>query len=280
MNNIVPLSVENMNLADAMGFSPSAGSSGASVDLYRISTGVIQEVVEGKVANSPVFKIKKGDDEFLSRSMTVRFFVERQRWQKWDSVNNAFHRTVMSTNLNADLKDTLGTFNLGRPSGYIKDFNALPKDKQDYIRSVSRVKVLMGLATFVDPFVEGGEPVVEHNGEVPIVLDVKNRESLKSIDATIGKLMGKRVSPVENLITLTPESRSMPNGNKFAVISASLGDTVGFAEGDNEVLGNFIDYVERSNEYILNKWEEQNVERISNEDAEIVANIVDVQDFE
>ena len=81
MNNIVPLSVENMNLADAMGFSPSAGSSGASVDLYRVSTGVIQEVVEGKVANSPVFKIKKGDDEFLSRGMAVRFFVERQRWR-------------------------------------------------------------------------------------------------------------------------------------------------------------------------------------------------------
>jgi hypothetical protein len=241
---------------------------------------VIQEVVEGKVANSPVFKIKKGDDEFLSRGMAVRFFVERQRWQKWDSINNAFHRTVMSTNLNADLKDTLGTFNLGRPSGYIKDFNALPKDQQDYIRSVSRVKVLMGLATFIDPFVEGGEPVVEHNGEVPIVLDVKNRESLKSIDTTIGKLMGKRISPVENLITLTPEVRSMPNGNKFAVISASLGDTVGFAEGDNEVLGNFIDYVERSNEYVLNKWEESNVERISDEDAEIVASIVDVQDFE
>jgi len=46
------------------------------------------------------------------------------------------------------------------------------------------------------------------------------------------------------------------------------------------VLGDFIDYVERSNEYVLNKWEENNVERISDEDAEIVANIVDVQDFE
>ena len=195
-------------------------------------------------------------------------------------LNTGEFATLPSTNLNADLKDTLRTFNFGRPSGYIKDFNALPKDQQDYIRSVSRVKVLMGLATFIDPFIEGGEPVVEHNGEVPIVLDVKNRESLKSIDATIAKLMGKRVSPVENLITLMPESRSMPNGNKFAVISASLGDTVGFSEGDNEVLGNFIDYVERSNEYVLNKWEENNVERISDEDAEIVASIVDVQDFE
>jgi len=279
MNNIVPLSVENMNLADAMGFSPSISPSN-TVDLYRITTGVIQEVVDGKVANSPVFKIKKGDEQFLARSLDVRFFVERQRWQKWDSSNNLFQRTVMANNLNMDLKDTLGTFNLGRPSGYIKDFNALPKDQQDFIRSVNRYKVLMGMAVFKDAFVEGGDPVLEHNGEVPFVYDIKNRESLKSIDATITKLMSKRISPVENLITLTPEERTMPNGTKFAVVSASLGATVGFSDGDNDVLQNFMDYVERNNEYILKKWEEQNVERISEEEANIVDNIVDVQDFE
>lgn len=279
MNNVVPLSVENMNLADAMGFSPSSSSSNTS-EIYRISTGVIQEVVDGKVANSPVFKIKKGDEEFLARSLDVRLFVERQRWQKWDSVNNVFQRSVMANNLNMDLKDTLGTFNLGRPSGYIKDFAALPKDQQDFIRSVNRYKIFMGLAVFNDAFVEGGDPVLEHNGEVPFVFDVKNRESLKSIDATISKLMNKRISPVENLITLTPEERSMPNGSKFAVVSAALGATVGFSDGDNDVLQNFIEYVERSNEYILKKWEENNVERVSDEDSAIVANIVDVQDFE
>ena len=279
MNNVVPLSVENMNLADAMGFSPSSSSSNTS-EIYRISTGVIQEVVDGKVANSPVFKVKKGDEEFLARSLDVRLFVERQRWQKWDSVNNVFQRSVMANNLNMDLKDTLGTFNLGRPSGYIKDFAALPKDQQDFIRSVNRYKIFMGLAVFNDAFVEGGDPVLEHNGEVPFVFDVKNRESLKSIDGTISKLMNKRISPVENLITLTPEERSMPNGSKFAVVSAALGATVGFSDGDNDVLQNFIEYVERSNEYILKKWEENNVERISDEDSAIVANIVDVQDFE
>lgn len=279
MNNIVPLSVENMNLADAMGFSPSTSPSN-TVDLYRVTTGVIQEVVDGKVANSPVFKIKKDEDVFLARSLDVRFFVERQRWQKWDSSNNVFQRTVMANNLNMDLKDTLGTFNLGRPSGYIKDFNALPKDQQDFIRSVNRYKVLMGVAVFKDAFVEGGDPVLDHKGEVPFVYDVKNRESLKSIDATITKLMSKRISPVENLITLTPEERTMPNGTKFAVVSASLGATVGFSDGDNDVLQNFMDYVERNNEYILKKWEEQNVERISEEEANIVDNIVDVQDFE
>jgi hypothetical protein len=180
-----------------------------------------------------------------------------------------------------DLKDVLGGFNLGRPTGYIKDFKALPADQQDLIRSVSRVKVLMGMARVNGAFIEGGDEVDTFDGiEVPFVYDVKNRESMQAIDATIGKLMNKRLSPVENLITLKGSGRSMPSGTKFAVVESDLGETVGFADGDNDVLQNFLSYIENSNQYILNKWEENNVERISAEDSAIVGSIVDVQDFE
>ena len=71
----------------------------------------------------------------------------------------------------------------------------------------------------------------------------------------------------------------MPNG-KYIVIHSSLGDLVGFADGDNDILKECVEYVQRSNEYILNKWDEANVENLSSEDAEIVNSIVDVQDFE
>ena len=280
--NVVPLKVDNMNLADAMGFSAAAGaSSKATSDLYRISTAVIQEVEGKKVVDSPVFKLRKDDDTYLARSLDVRFFAERQRWQKWDSNSNSFLRTVMSTNLNMDLKDILGGFNLGRPTGYIKDFKALPADQQDLIRSVSRVKVLMGMARVNGAFIEGGDAVDTFDDmEIPFVYDVKNRESMQAIDGTIAKLMNKRLSPVENLITLIGSGRSMPSGTKFAVVESDLGETVGFADGDNDVLQNFLSYIENSNQYILNKWEENNVERISAEDSAIVGSIVDVQDFE
>ena len=51
--NAVALKVENMNLADAMGFS--APTTPTQSSLRRITGTVIQEVVEGKVASSPVF---------------------------------------------------------------------------------------------------------------------------------------------------------------------------------------------------------------------------------
>jgi len=280
MSMEVALSVDNMNLADAMGFGSTAEGSGGSSNLHRITSTVIQEAVDGKVTNSPVFKIKKDEEVFYSREIELRIFTQRQRWQKWDSENSMFHKTVMSTNLNVDLKDTLGTFNLGRPTGYIKDFNGLPEATKDIMRSVDRVKVYMGMAYFSDPFVEGGEPVVGYESEVPFVADIKNRESLKSIDDIIKKLQTKRILPVEHLIKLRGDVRAMPNGNKYAVIQASLGEMVTITEADNDALKDFVSYVENQNDYILNKWDETHVEKLDKESSKIVSNIVDLEDFE
>jgi hypothetical protein len=277
MNNAVALKVDNMNLTDAMGFSTPAVSQSS---LSRITGTVIQEVEDGKVVQTPVFKITSDDDSYLARSVEVRLFAERQKWQQWDSENKTMQKSVLSNSLNIDLKDTLGTFNLGRPSGYIKDFQALPKDQQDLIRSVNRVKVMMGMVKVVDPFYEGGGTPSNVDEEFAFVMDVKNRDSLKFIDGTVGKLIKKKISPAEHRITLLGETRTLPNGNPYMVTNASLGEFVGLSEGDNEILQNFLDYVESSNEYVTTKWAEENVETISPKDKDIVTNIVDVEDFD
>ena len=277
MNNAVALKVDNMNLTDAMGFSTPAVSQSS---LSRITGTVIQEVEDGKVVQTPVFKITSDDDSYLARSVEVRLFAERQKWQQWDSENKTMQKSVLSNSLNIDLKDTLGTFNLGRPSGYIKDFQALPKDQQDLIRSVNRVKVMMGMVKVVDPFYEGGGTPSNVDEEFAFVMDVKNRDSLKFIDGTVGKLIKKKISPAEHRITLLGETRTLPNGNPYMVTNASLGEFVGLSDGDNEILQNFLDYVESSNEYVTTKWAEENVETISPQDQDIVTNIVDVEDFD
>jgi hypothetical protein len=261
-----------------MGFSSPAAQSQSS--LRRITGTVIQEVIDGKVASSPVFKITSDDDVVYAREVEVRLFAERQKWQRWDSENKTMQKSVMSNSLNIDLKDTLGTFNLGRPSGYIKDFQALPKDQQDQIRSVSRVKVMMGKAKLVGAFYEGGEPATGYDDEFEFVMDVKNRDSLKFIDGVVGKLMKKKISPAEHTIALLGETRSLPNGNPYMVTNASLSEFVGLADGDNQTLQDFLDYVDSSNEYVIGKWEEKNVETLSPSDQDIVTNIVDVEDFD
>jgi hypothetical protein len=111
-------------------------------------------------------------------------------------------------------------------------------------------------------------------------MDVKNRDSLKSIDTTVGKLIKKRINPAEQSIALLGETQTLPNGNPFMVIGASLSDFVGLQEGDNDTLQNFLDYVGANNDYVNTKWEENNVETISPAEQDIISNIVDVEDFE
>ena len=277
MSTEVALSVDGMNLADAMGFT--ATTTQAQSTLWRV-TAVVKQGIDGKkIVNTPMFKLRKGDEEVYTESLSMRLFAERQQWTKWDSEANTTQKTVLAQNLNNDLKDTLGGFNLGRPTGYVQDWDALPETTKNVMRSVKRTKVFMGMAGAANATNEDGDSV-EFSGEVPFIFDVKNPTSLKSMNAATGVLMGKGITPIEHTILLGANQQTMPNGNMFAEVSASLGERVGFTDGDNETLRDFIAYIERTNSWILSKWDERNVANISPEDAAIVGSIVEVQDFE
>jgi len=277
MSTEVALSVDGMNLADAMGFTATTVQSQST--LWRV-TAVVKQGIDGKkIVNTPMFKLRKGDEEVYTESLSMRLFAERQQWTKWDSEANTTQKTVLAQNLNNDLKDTLGGFNLGRPTGYVQDWDALPETTKNVMRSVKRTKVFMGMVGAANPTNEDGDSV-EFSGEVPFIFDVKNPTSLKSMNAATGALMGKGITPIEHTILLGANQQTMPNGNMFAEVSASLGERVGFTDGDNETLRDFIAYIERTNSWILSKWDERNVANISPEDAAIVGSIVEVQDFE
>ncbi len=277
MSTEVALSVDGMNLADAMGFT--ATTTQAQSTLWRV-TAVVKQGIDGKkIVNTPMFKLRKGDEEVYTESLSMRLFAERQQWTKWDSEANTTQKTVLAQNLNNDLKDTLGGFNLGRRAGYVPDWDSLPETTKNLMRTVKRTKVFMGMAGAVEATNEDGDSI-EFSGEVPFIFDVKNPTSLKSMNAATGALMGKGITPIEHTILLGANQQTMPNGNMFAEVSASLGERVGFTDGDNETLRDFIAYIERTNSWILSKWDERNVANISPEDAAIVGSIVEVQDFE
>lgn len=283
MSNAVALQVENMNLADAMGFSVQGGASAPSLARLQLVHGAItKEVEDEEKITVPVgaFKFISGDDVVYSKGVSMRLFAERQQWQRWDADQGTMQKSLMSNNLNADLKDTLGTFNLGRPSGYIKDFQALPEAQKEVIRSVNRVKIYMGEIKLNKAINEDGEALEGYSDWTPFVFDVKNRDTMKSMDAVVGKIMGKRISPIEYTISLTGKRNKLPSGGSFATAEATLGERTGFTESDQETLNDFLDYVERSNDYVRSKWDESNVESISGEDAAIVADFVEVKDFE
>lgn len=272
MSTAVALSVDGMNVADAMGFS--APQQKQQSELWRINALVKQGVEAGKIKSTPMFRVRKGDEEVYSEKLSMRLFAERSQWTKWDSEVNNTQKTVLAGNLNGDMKDTLGGFNLGRPTGYIEDFQSLPEATKQIMRSVKRVKVFFGTVTLDNPVNDKGEPVTGNYTDVPVVMDVKNRDSLKSIDAVLNGLNRKNLLPIMSTIKMVGVEDSIPTGAKFGKIEAKLGTAVDLSDADNDILKDFMDLVEYINGKVLDLHNERSNKSMSASDEAVVNDIL------
>ena len=271
-------------MAELMGVSAGGGSSESTPSISRV--GMIHQPVMGEVDFNgktiktevlPIgtFTLKKGDDIIYSNGITLRIFAQRNQWQRWNSASEEMEKSVLSNSLNGDLKDSVGGFNLGRPSGYIEDFQALPDATKQVIRSVKRVVVYFGTVTLDNPVDENGQPVSGDFTDVPVVMDVKNRDSLKSINGVLGNLKSKNLLPIMSTIKLSGVEDSIPTGATFGKISAALGDKVDISDHDNDTLRDFVELIEYMNGKVLDLHNERNDDALSTEDASMVKDIID-----
>ena len=155
MSNELAITTDlGMSMAEAIGISASAGETKkASLPRINLTHNAIMgsmdvggKKVKTEVVPAGAYKLTLGEDnEVYSVNPSVRIFAVRQQWSKWDSESNQMQKTVMSTDLKGDLKDNMGGFNLGRPSGYIEDWDAVPQKTKDLIRSIKRKKIVFGL---------------------------------------------------------------------------------------------------------------------------------------
>ena len=268
------------SMAELMGVSatPSQEYTPSISRLGMLHQPIMGEVdLNGKMIKTEVvpvgaFTLKTGDDIVYSVGATVRVFAQRNQWQRWNSETEEMEKSVMSNTLNGDLKDSIGGFNLGRPTGYIEDFNALDDATKQVIRSVKRVVVYYGTVTLDNPMNEKGEPVdaVEN---IAFVMDVKNRDSLKSINGVMGHLKKKNLLPIMSTILLEGVEDSIPTGAKFGKIHATLGSPVEISNIDNDTLKDFLELIEYSNGKILDLHHER-AKGGTDGDAELVEGIL------
>jgi len=283
MSNEVTIAVEGMSLAEAMGISTSGGSQSTLARVAQVHQALTVTDEEGdEHIKVPVgaYKVTMPDGEIVySKTITIRLFSQRQQWQRYDKPANTMHKTLLHANLNVDLKDTTGKFNLGRPSGYIKDFASLPEAMKGVIRSVKRVKVILGMVSLDKATDELGNVLKDYNEEMPFVMDVRNNESIKAIDSAISQIIARKLTPIEHTIKLGNDKRELASGSKYAIIVPSLGGKVSYGTGDSETLRSFLDWVTSTNNYIESKFDEMSSESISPEDAALVGSIVEVKEF-
>ena len=166
MSDLVTINTDNYAvMAKAMGIAGATVGTKTSNNLNRLRIWHSPIMGEEKVGNKlkkvevvegGVYRLELVDDDtstyYYAKTATVRPFMQRYMLKRYESFSNVkegdpkgtFHKTIMSDNLNTDLKDNKGNFNCGKPAGYIKDFKALPVHMQDLIKQTKRVRVVFG----------------------------------------------------------------------------------------------------------------------------------------
>ena len=276
-------------LAELMGDPKQSSEQRNALARINILSSAIKGEVElgGKKIKTDVvpvgaYKITLGDDVFYAESIEVRILTDRLQWQRWNSSTNEMEKSVMSRSVNNDLQDSVGGFNLGRPSGYIEDFNALPEATKDVIRTVKRVKIFMGTVTIKNPVDDTGSPISGEYVDIPFIMDVKNRDSLKNIDTSQKAIARKNSLPHMTKIVLTGAEASIPTGATYGYTLSTVGDIVAPSDDDNtymqQTAADFLDYIQYSNGKIMDLHHERSSKSMDADDAALVGSIIDVEE--
>ena len=277
-----------MAKAMGMGADMSKGEKAKSSTLPRLriwNQAVMGQVeVKGKMKNMEVvpagmFRLQLPDDKFIyAESASLRVFVQRFMYKRYDSENNQYVKTLMADDLKGDLKDNTGGLNCGKPAGYIQDFQALPDDTKALIKQIKRVRVLMGevkLNNAVDS--EGNEVDTDVQ---PFIWEIDNKDAFKTLGVPFTTLGKQRRLPVQHWITCGTEERQLPTGASFYLPTADIdmSTSIDLEESDQQKFSDFIEWINNYNEYIVNAWNEKRVENVSKEDEELVEDFIDLND--
>ena len=291
MNQISTLDTSNYEaMAKAMGMSsmalPTKEKTNSLARLRIHHTPLMgQTEVKGKMTNvevvsGGVYKLEIPDGEtYYAESVAIRPFLQRFMYKRFvkgnDNTPNRFVKTVMSDNLNMDLKDNDGKFNCGKPAGYIADFKALPESMQDLIRQIKRTRVVFGTVDMVNPVNASGDSVDVDS--TPFIWEVENRDAFKTMGDVFAKLSKMQRLPVQHYINATTERRELPNGSAFYLPNAelNLSETLDIDNDTQENLASFLAWVANYNEYIAGAWNE-NMQKHQSVDVETVEEFIDI----
>tara|TARA_R100001086_G_scaffold247127_2_gene180638 strand:- start:30 stop:917 length:888 start_codon:yes stop_codon:yes gene_type:complete len=288
VNEITTIDTDNYAvMAKAMGMSGDSSSSDdkpKTLPRFRINhTPIIGS--DKVLVKGGTYKLEIPDDTTIyGTSATIRPFIQRFMYKRF--VKNmaakageplgVYHKTIMSDNLNIDLKDNQGKFNCGKPTGYIKDFKALPVDTQDVIRQIKRVRVIFGTVNLTGSVDDSGNKV--DKGTIPFIWEIDNRDAFKTMGEPFKKFSQVKRLPVQHNIALNTEERKLPNGNSFYLptYTLDLQDTIEVSKDDQDTFINFMSWIDNYNTYIYNEWDMKTTKDISDADKNTVDSFIDV----
>ena len=289
--------IDTNNFADmaktmGMGADMSQNKQTAQLARLKISHSPIMGEVEVKgkktqaaIVNGGVYRIDDlaSESVFYSDAVTVRPYVQRFMYKKYvkpEGGKGFYVKTIMADYLNVDLKDNMGGFNCGKPTGFVKDFQALPDKTKALLKSIKRVRVLIGTLDATNVLDEQGNEVTDIVS-LPFIWEIDNRDAFKIMGEPITKSASMKHLPIQHTISLGSQERKLPNGNVYYLPTAKLNsDVVEVDDATQDQFGIFMQWIENYNVYIFNTWETKAQPRddMDASDKDAVSKLVDVED--
>ena len=284
-------------LAQAMGMEADTKTKKQTSTLARLKidhSGVMGETeIKGKkkkveVVDAGSFCLTLPDDTKLYDSNPkIRLFQQKFMYKRYltsggPEGKGMFVKTEMANDLKGDLRDNTGGFNCGKPSGWIEDYNSLPQDQKDLIKSIKRVRVLFGHITLTAPVNEKGEALSSREStssikikDIPFIYEIDNKEAFKIMGGPIAEMIKQKYLLPQKVLTLGTEERSIASGAKYYVPSVELDSGVVELKhpADEDTFKDFNEWIAGYNSYIANAYSDA----AKDQDKETVNEFVDVE---
>ena len=270
-------------MAKAMGIANEGGNKQKASTLARLRIQHSPILGDDKVlVKAGQYKMEIPDGEtYYASSVKVRPYMQRFMYKRFvkgsGNVPNRYVKTVMADTLTIDLKDNDGGFNCGKPAGYIQDFQGLPKNTQELIRQIKRVRVVLGTVELIGATDSNGNEV--NVPETAIIWEIENRDAFKEVGNVFAKLNKMKRLPVQHIITANTDERKLPNGNSFflPMVSLDVTNTIEVTQEDQDKFSDFMSWVSNYNEYIINAYAEKASPHDDEDDAAITDGMIDIE---
>jgi len=120
------------------------------------------------------------------------------------------------------------------------DFKSLPDATKELIRSIKRVRVVLGTVELVNPKDADGNPVDLE--ATPFIWEVENRDAFKNIGGAFTQLAKMKRLPVQHIITANTEERKIPTGAVFylPVVSLDVTKTLDLTNKEQDMFDDFM----------------------------------------
>ena len=211
-------------MALMMGVNPNQKAKGSTLPRLRIwNQGVKNKDGKRSVEVVPAgfYRLEDPDKAmYFAETVTIRPFLQRFMYKRYNADKNDFTKTVMHENLQVDLKDTAGGFNCGKPAGYIEDFDSLSDEMKEAIKQIRRVRVILGEVEMNNPIDENGNAV--EVGTMPFIWEVDNKTAFKTMGEPFNQLGRQRKLPIQHKITLDTSEQELQTGGAFFLPVPSL----------------------------------------------------------